>query len=103
MLQPGDDLGQYRLLRYHADFDGIRIYIGKYAVHLGSYELRGNVEYSVYAGGVLGGQRGDDAAGIHAMYCYGFDIGLDTGPSAWIGAGYGKYLFHGAVPHFVKV
>ncbi len=72
--------------RQHADLDGANRKIGEYRVHLRQDEVARHVADRRHALRVLRGQRGDDAGAIDAERREGFEIRLDAGAAARVGA-----------------
>ena len=77
-------------LRQHADFGGIDAHIAEYRIELRRHKVRFNTIDRLHAAGILRHQGGDRRAAIGSQRGEGFQIGLDTGPAAGIGAGDGQ-------------
>ena len=77
-------------LRQHADFGGIDTHIAEHRVELRGHKIRFDAIDRLHAAGILRHQGGDHRAAIGPQRGEGFQIGLDTGPTAGIGAGDGQ-------------
>jgi hypothetical protein len=70
----------------HAGFDRIRADVAEAQVNLLRNKCFGDGVDAKYAKRVLGSERGDGRHGVAAQRAYGFNIALNAGAAAGIGA-----------------
>ena len=68
--------------RYHPCFHSVRDDVRKDTVQLEGEKFWGALQYPPDAGGVLRGEGGDGAHGVHPMHGHGLEVCLDAGPAA---------------------
>ena len=84
----GDDANEPRR-GHHAHLYGVGADVLEHGVNLLAQKGRLHLQNVGDAQGVLHGQRGDGAHGVHAVYRHGFQIRLDARPAAGVASGYG--------------
>ncbi|MNG92917.1 hypothetical protein D3C79_518630 [compost metagenome] len=80
----------------HADLGAVDAHVAEYRIQLGGDKRRIDVIYRLHATGILRHQRGDHGSAVSPQGRKGFQIGLDAGAAARIGAGDGQSVnpFH---------
>ncbi len=74
----------------HPDFNGVGAHIAEHRVYLLHGKIRWNGMDAGYAPGILGGQGRYDRHAVTANGGKGFQIGLNAGAAAAVGAGDGQ-------------
>jgi hypothetical protein len=92
-----DDLG----IGQHAQLHRADAEVVEAGVDLGAQEIHRRHVHGADAARVLGGERGERAQAMHAVGGEGFQVGLDAGAAAGVGAGDGQRAdgsgSHGAI------